>query len=194
MGFSRQEYWSGLQFPSPGAHSDPGIVPVSSAWQADSLLLNHQRSPSKSIQGLINLPFPSLQNLDKEVSTSFEILKVLVCLGGKCSYFLSHLAKGQLGISCSPCKPLGNKSQLVNLPQNTVINQLQLLFFFFSKLQAERTMNSLWNQFSDLQQHSFFLNCNSIENIRVHWMKEDKELFHETSVLDMHARTPTKAD
>jgi len=24
-------------------------------------------------------------------------------------------------------------------------------------------------------------------------MKEDKELFHETSVLDMHARTPTKA-
>ena len=144
MGFSRQEYWSGLQFPSPGARSDPGIVPVSSAWQADSLPLNHQRSPSKSIQGLINLPFPSLQNLEKEVSTSFEILKVLVCLGGKCSYFLSHLAKGQLGISCSPCKPLGNKSQSVNLPPNTVINQLQLLFFFFfSKLQAERTMNSL---------------------------------------------------
>ena len=46
MGFSRQEYWSGLQFPSPGAHSDPGIVPTSSAWQADSLPLNYQRSPS----------------------------------------------------------------------------------------------------------------------------------------------------
>ena len=25
MGFSRQEYWSGLPFPSPGAPSDPGI-------------------------------------------------------------------------------------------------------------------------------------------------------------------------
>ena len=25
MGFSRQEYWSGLPFPSPGDHPDPGI-------------------------------------------------------------------------------------------------------------------------------------------------------------------------
>ena len=29
MGFSRQEYWSGLPFPSPGALSDPGIEPTS---------------------------------------------------------------------------------------------------------------------------------------------------------------------
>ena len=29
MGFSRQEYWSGLQFPSPGNLPDPGIEPVS---------------------------------------------------------------------------------------------------------------------------------------------------------------------
>ena len=27
MGFSRQEYWSGLPFPSPGDHPDPGIEP-----------------------------------------------------------------------------------------------------------------------------------------------------------------------
>jgi len=27
MGFSRQEYWSGLPFPSPGELSDPGIEP-----------------------------------------------------------------------------------------------------------------------------------------------------------------------
>ena len=31
MGFPRQEYWSGLQFPSPGDLSDPGIEPVSPA-------------------------------------------------------------------------------------------------------------------------------------------------------------------
>ena len=36
-GFSRQEYWSGLPFPSPGDHPDPGIEPRSLAWQADSL-------------------------------------------------------------------------------------------------------------------------------------------------------------
>ena len=28
MGFSRQEYWSGLPFPSPGDLPNPGIVPV----------------------------------------------------------------------------------------------------------------------------------------------------------------------
>ena len=37
MGFSRQEYWSGLSFPSPGNLPDPGIEPKSSALQADSL-------------------------------------------------------------------------------------------------------------------------------------------------------------
>ena len=29
MGFSRQEYWSGLPFPSPGNLPDPGIKPRS---------------------------------------------------------------------------------------------------------------------------------------------------------------------
>ena len=37
-GFSRQEYWSGLPFPSPGDLPDPGIEPRSPALQADSLL------------------------------------------------------------------------------------------------------------------------------------------------------------
>ena len=38
VGFSRQEYWSGLSFLSPGDLSDPGIEPGSPALQADSLL------------------------------------------------------------------------------------------------------------------------------------------------------------
>ena len=38
MGFVRQEYWSGLPFPSPGDLPDPGIKPRSPALQADSLL------------------------------------------------------------------------------------------------------------------------------------------------------------
>ena len=37
MGFSRQEYWSGLPFPSPGDLPDPGIKPWSPAFQADTL-------------------------------------------------------------------------------------------------------------------------------------------------------------
>ena len=37
MGFSGQEYWSGLPFSSPGDLPDPGIEPGSPALQADSL-------------------------------------------------------------------------------------------------------------------------------------------------------------
>ena len=38
MEFSRQDYWSGLPFPSPGVLPDPGIEPRSPALQVDSLL------------------------------------------------------------------------------------------------------------------------------------------------------------
>ena len=37
MGFSRQEYWSGLPLPSPGDLPNPGIEPGSLALQADTL-------------------------------------------------------------------------------------------------------------------------------------------------------------
>ena len=37
MGFSRQEYWSGLPFPSPGDLPNPGTEPGPPALQADSL-------------------------------------------------------------------------------------------------------------------------------------------------------------
>ena len=35
MGFSQQEYWSGLACPIPGDPPDPGIEPTSPALQAD---------------------------------------------------------------------------------------------------------------------------------------------------------------
>ena len=44
MGFSKQEYQSGLPFPSPGDIPDPGIEPTSPARQVDSLPLRHQGS------------------------------------------------------------------------------------------------------------------------------------------------------
>ena len=37
MGFSRQEYWSGLPFPSPGDLPNPGVEPGSPTLQADTL-------------------------------------------------------------------------------------------------------------------------------------------------------------
>ena len=53
MGYPRQEYWSGLLFPSPGDlprdgwNTCPGMEPMSLHWQADSLPLSHQGSPIK---------------------------------------------------------------------------------------------------------------------------------------------------
>ena len=52
MEFSRQEYWSGLPFPSPGHLPDPGIKPGSPALQADSLL------PAKLLQSCPTLGDP----------------------------------------------------------------------------------------------------------------------------------------
>ena len=45
MGFSRQEYWRGLPFPSPGDLSQPGIEPRSPALWADALLSKLPGSP-----------------------------------------------------------------------------------------------------------------------------------------------------
>ena len=41
MGFSRQEYWSGLPFPTSGDFPNPGIKPTCPALQGDPLPLCH---------------------------------------------------------------------------------------------------------------------------------------------------------
>ena len=48
MGFSRQEYWSGLPCPPPGDLPNLGMEPGSPALQADSLLTEHQGSPNNN--------------------------------------------------------------------------------------------------------------------------------------------------
>ena len=55
MGFSRQKYWSGLPFPSPGDLPEPGIDPSSPALQADSLPLSLLGSPTRSPRSWILL-------------------------------------------------------------------------------------------------------------------------------------------
>ena len=53
MEFSRQEYWSGLPFPSPGDLPNPGIEPGSPALQADALPSEPPGKPSSLITQLI---------------------------------------------------------------------------------------------------------------------------------------------
>ena len=66
MGFSRQEYWSGLPFPSPGDFPHPGIEPRSPALQADSL-------PSEQLGGFFNLEWEVLTILFSRKGSSCSV-------------------------------------------------------------------------------------------------------------------------
>ena len=64
MGFSRQEYWSGLPFPSPGDLPDPGIEPGSPALQADSLPSEPPGKPIKASEKVL----PTISSISDDVS------------------------------------------------------------------------------------------------------------------------------
>ena len=72
MEFSRQEYWSGLVFPSPGDLSNPGIEPRSPAFQSDSLLSEPLRKPKNTGVG-------SLSFLQESFLTQTTDLGLLHC-------------------------------------------------------------------------------------------------------------------
>ena len=55
MGFSRQECWSGLPFPSPGDLPDPAIEPGSPALQADALPCEPPGKSFRSTDVILNL-------------------------------------------------------------------------------------------------------------------------------------------
>ena len=52
VGFSRQEYWSGLPFPSPGDLPDPGIEPRFRHCRQTFYPLSHQGSPTAFIYNI----------------------------------------------------------------------------------------------------------------------------------------------
>ena len=69
MGFSGQQYWSGLSLPSPGDLPDPGIELGSPALQADSLPSEPSGKPN-----LIWIPFISFSCFIVLSRTSSDIL------------------------------------------------------------------------------------------------------------------------
>ena len=54
MGFSRQENWSGLPFPSPGDLPDPGIEPRFPTLQVDALPSDPPGEPGEKVKGVHN--------------------------------------------------------------------------------------------------------------------------------------------
>ena len=74
MGFSRQEYWSGLPFPSPGDLPDPGIEPKSPSLQADALPSENQSLPEEE--------FTKLSYKLKNTLLDTNIVSEMAFLGG----------------------------------------------------------------------------------------------------------------
>ena len=62
MGFSRQKYWSGLPFPSPGDLPNAGIKPASSELQVDSFTTEPPGKPLGKDTGSFNIILASLVN------------------------------------------------------------------------------------------------------------------------------------
>ena len=72
MEFSRQEYWSGLPFPSPGDFPDPGIEPKFPALQADSLPTEPPGKPLTLGRSTSNFRFTLLLSLVQNLIVLFK--------------------------------------------------------------------------------------------------------------------------
>ena len=78
--FSRQEYWSGLPFPSPGDLPSPGIKPGSPVLQADSLPSEPQRSPRGASKLIARICLFELW-LSQSICLGMGLLACMVTLG-----------------------------------------------------------------------------------------------------------------
>ena len=86
MEFSRQEYWSGLPFPSPGNLSDPGIEPRSPTFQADALSSAPPGKPL-SYQQLC------FQLFIKMIPEKYKYVHVQRCFPQNYYYYFGHTVK-----------------------------------------------------------------------------------------------------
>ena len=98
MEFSRQEYWSGLPFPSPGDLPDPGMEPLSPALQADALSSEPPGKPinTKGVGGL------------KEPSCVSELFLLIgyCCLSQAQCPFLTHPQTCLYALHVAACFPV----------------------------------------------------------------------------------------
>ena len=76
MGILRQENWSGLPFPSPGDHPNPGIEPRSPAFQEGTLTSEPPRKPIMTTGKIIALTRRTF--VGKVMSLLFNMLPKLV--------------------------------------------------------------------------------------------------------------------
>ena len=80
MGFSRQEYWSGLPFPPPGEIPNPGIELASPALAV------------KPLNIIWSYLLPSVGHVKKSPLTQFEVITE-ARRGQSCQFFRKHFLK-----------------------------------------------------------------------------------------------------
>ena len=101
MGFSAQEYWNGLPFPSPGDLPNPGIEPGSRALQADSL---PSEPPRKQSMATLHEIILSESLLPTAVSHFKSLCHILIILSACCAVALGCFSHVWLYVfmDCSP--------------------------------------------------------------------------------------------
>jgi len=79
MGFSRQDYWSGLPFPSPGDLPNPGIESGSPEFQANAL--TSEPSGHSFLQGIFRYNLNQItHDYTVKVTNKFKGLDLIECL------------------------------------------------------------------------------------------------------------------
>ena len=133
VGFSRQEYWSGLPRPPPGDRPNPGTEPASPALHADSLLLSHQDSPMH-VSRILRFSLHSLRCLSSRNTVSEFFLMFFTHLP---AFLLNTAQVCSASIMCQPpvrCF-IGVIFQIITIPlcdrklslRNLENSQLQLI-------------------------------------------------------------------
>ena len=118
MGFSRQEYWNGLPFPSPEDLPDPGIEPGSPALKADALT---SEPPGK--------PYELLGNSNYYIKTVLSSF-IYICWYLPAWHWSQKLkeARTSLHISKSAAQRIWGQNI-----EGLITVILDLAFFFFSR-------------------------------------------------------------
>ena len=109
MGFSRQECWSGLPFPSPGDLPSPRIEPRSPGLQADSLLFELQGRPNENHKRSNGLPY--LQANKIACHSSMEAGRWHGTPGSETDFIMHGKRRTQSVSICSNFLSLNSKGQ-----------------------------------------------------------------------------------
>ena len=124
MGFSRQEYWSGLPCPPPGVLPNPGIECRSPALQADSFPSEQPGKPMNTGVGSLSLLqgiFPT-QELNRALPHCRQILYQLSYQGSPITYFFKNTIGESRIENIIHVRPLSLSFPLCLSPAGRVLN------------------------------------------------------------------------